>query len=226
MSLEEREFCWRLDQWFPFLSEKQKVSFLKQRDLILQYRDKINLISKNTLKEIDKLHFADSILGSQLIQNFLYKSFSVCNDVLYDFGSGNGFPGIVFSILYPNYKVCLVEINGKKAELLKQFIYLLKLKNTFVFYGDAMSIKKGSVVLAMTRAYKPIANLLFTHNGVFSSHAHVFHFKGKNWEKEKAPFGSQYVKRWGNTLLGKYHLPDESIKKEFYIIKSSCLSFD
>ena len=222
MPPNEHDSYWRLSQWFPFLSEEQQLSFLKQRDFILRYKDKINLISKHTVREMDQIHFADSILGCRFIQHYLYTSSILWKDsVLYDFGSGNGFPGIVFSILYPDCKVCLVETKEKKSIFLKQLIHLLQLKNASVFHGSTLSFEEKSIALVITRAYQAIADLLSAHNKIFSFGAHVFHFKGKNWEKEKAELPIKYQKEWETTLLATYQLPDQQVKKDFHILRSS-----
>ena len=216
------DFFWRLSKWFPSLSKEQLIAFAQHRDLLLRYNQRLNLISPHTVQKIDQIHFADSILGCQYIHSFLSSQTSVLRDTLYDLGSGNGFPGIIFSILYPNQKVCLVEIQPRKVEYLKQLVFLLQLKNISFSHKDASSLHPQSVTYAMTRAYKPISYLLSTHSKIFSSKTHVFHFKGKNWQKELNMDESKNQK-WKHVLLGSYQLPDQKEKKNLFILRSSYL---
>ena len=223
-----RDLFWRLPQWFPFLSRQQQVVFLQYRDLLLYYNKKINLISSGTVQEMDCVHFTDSIFGSQCIYSFLSSQSSSFHskDTLYDLGSGNGFPGVVFAILYPHQKVCLVEIQSKKIEYLRQLISLLELQNVSLFHGSALSLSPQSVVYAVTRAYKPISYLLFKHRRIFSSQAQIFHFKGKNWQKEldRKNIGdkdSDKNRQWEHILLEKYQLPDKNSIRKTFIVKSS-----
>lgn len=69
---------------------------------------------------------------------------SLCSIV--DFGSGNGSPGIIFSILYPHLHVSLVERKQKKLSFLSYVISRLKLENA-TFYDNirtALAAQKTS----------------------------------------------------------------------------------
>ena len=80
-----------------------------------EWQQKLNLVSKNSLAEAWKRHFADS---AQLF-SYIPKDAKV----LLDFGSGAGFPGMVLAIMAkektPYLKVRLIESIGKKTLYLK-----------------------------------------------------------------------------------------------------------
>ena len=89
----------------------EMVEALKKYEaLLLKWNKTINLISKNSEKDIWYRHIIDSL---QLIR------YINCSDVTIDIGSGAGLPGIVLSIGGIN-NVTLIECNQKKVEFLIQ----------------------------------------------------------------------------------------------------------
>ena len=99
------------------LIEKYNVSRetflkLKKYELLLnEWQSKINLVSKNSLVDAWNRHFLDSV---QLIK-YIPKTAKI----MFDFGSGAGFPGMVLAAILnqqlPNLKVNLVESIKKKT---------------------------------------------------------------------------------------------------------------
>jgi 16S rRNA (guanine527-N7)-methyltransferase len=71
------------------VSREVKQALLNYQNLLLKWNKAINLISRNSEKDIWERHVLDSL---QLLK---YIDFS---DNILDIGSGGGFPGIVLSI--------------------------------------------------------------------------------------------------------------------------------
>ena len=115
---------WRIKEWFPDLESKILIQFESFFELVVRHNKTINLISPKTVPVADALHFADSILGSQIIADDITGLKSIA-----DFGSGNGFPGIVFGILYPDIEVNLVDYDPRKVEFLNHVVATLSLRN-------------------------------------------------------------------------------------------------
>ncbi len=102
--------------------------------LLEKWQKAVNLISPSTLPDAWNRHFVDSAqLGALIdIEDILSSrrrvgSSPVCyaddapdeeKVVLFDFGSGAGFPGLVLAILYPQLSVHLVESDQKKCSFL------------------------------------------------------------------------------------------------------------
>lgn len=80
-------------------------------DLLAKWQAKINLISKNTLDDAWQRHFADSAQLAALIPEE--------SKILFDLGSGAGFPGMVLAILRPDLEIHLVESDQKKCAFLQ-----------------------------------------------------------------------------------------------------------
>jgi len=92
------------------LPQDVKERLTLYNDLLQKWAPKINLVSQNTLPDSWSRHIADSI---QLI-DYIDKS-----GVVYDLGSGAGFPGLVLKIIEPDLEVHLVESDQKKCAFLQ-----------------------------------------------------------------------------------------------------------
>lgn len=84
--------------------------------LLHEWQTKFNLVSNSTLESSWDRHFLDSAQLFNLIPNTA--------KVMYDFGSGAGFPGMVLAIMAnektPYLKIKLVESTGKKTLYLNE----------------------------------------------------------------------------------------------------------
>lgn len=77
-----------------------------------------------------------------------------------DVGSGGGFPGVVWAILEPGWRVLMVERREKKASFLERVVALLALDNAGVATGDAETLAarreyRGQFDVAATMAVGP-----------------------------------------------------------------------
>ena len=168
----------------------------------------MNLFSKNTV--IEK-HFADSYLGLEII--FKIKPFEETQSV-YDFGSGNGFPGLVAAIMRPESEFVLVERNQKKVLFLKSVLSELDMKNVRVFRGQARCLAGGSVQYGMSRAMAPLPRFLIETKNITTVGGQIFLFKGKNWKEEARSCSSKILKFWQIREMGSYVLGN----RKFFII--------
>lgn len=93
------------------VSREKAEIFEKLKDLTLKWNEKINLISKNTIKDFELRHIVDSLQLVLLLRDL--------NIHIIDLGTGGGFPGIILSIVGVK-KVTLIESDIKKAAFLLQ----------------------------------------------------------------------------------------------------------
>lgn len=81
------------------------------QSMLIEWQAKFNLVSSNTLEDAWNRHFLDSAQLFSLIPNQA--------KILYDFGSGAGFPGMVLAIMAnekrPELQVSLIESTTKKT---------------------------------------------------------------------------------------------------------------
>ncbi len=86
-------------------------------ELLLRWSRKINLTGLSDPREILQRHFGESLFAASLLPGE--------RGVLYDVGSGAGFPGLALKLVCPGWTVKLVEPNLKKAVFLSEAIRAL-----------------------------------------------------------------------------------------------------
>jgi len=203
---------WRIDQWFPDLDVGVRDQLKKFHDELMRFNKTVNLIGVKTIPVADAIHFADSILASRLISQ------SGAIPEIYDFGSGNGFPGIVYAVLHPKTKVHMVEIDGRKAEFLKHSAAHLGLKNVTVHIRAVESLPEKSVKVAMSRGFAPIAKAILLSRKIFQQGGVYYHLKSEEWATEVGQIPTQLCSFWTPGLVGEYKLPVGEIR--FAVVKT------
>lgn len=79
--------------------------------LLQKWQAKINLVSNTTLAHAGVRHFLDSLQLRQFIP--------AGTKILYDIGSGAGFPGLILAMALPEVDVHLIETDQKKCVFLQ-----------------------------------------------------------------------------------------------------------
>lgn len=94
--------------------------------LLLEWNERIALVSRKSVGESFAPHYVDSVLT-------VLKTKPLCpQGPFFDVGSGAGFPGLIFAILYPESKITLYEKSLKKQMFLNVVIQQMGLSNATV----------------------------------------------------------------------------------------------
>lgn len=198
---------WRIKDWFSFLSDHQIQQMQTFATELIKANQSMNLIPSKSVGIIDLVHFADSILASQLV----YQRSPGLKSI-HDIGSGNGFPGVVFGILYPEVTVTLVESDTRKCEFLKAAVATLGQKNILVVNQAVEALPEGSIETALSRGYAQLSKALISTRKSFAKKASYFHMKGDEWSMEVSQIPTQLCSQWDVALLGEYKLPSTDFK--------------
>jgi 16S rRNA (guanine527-N7)-methyltransferase len=193
---------WRIPEWFSDLSLEESRGLKNFFDQLLLVNRTTSILSPRTLPFVDALHFADAILASRMI----YKDCPSANE-WFDLGSGNGIPGLVFAILFPQTKVHLVDSDAKKSEALSEIVKALGLKNVDVMNKAIESLAPESVKFSMTRGLSSISKTMLSMRKACPPGGRVYHLKGEEWSMEVAQMPTQLCALWGPALVGGYKLP-------------------
>jgi len=209
-----RIFLRFIDQQAISLTDKQKNSLEVYKNLLYEWSARINLISRKDRDYIIERHFYASMYFVRLI---LQRGIKKGQRIL-DLGSGAGFPGIFFSIVFEN-EVTLLDSSRKKTLFLQKAIDELRLRTVIIHDRienlDKKHVKKYNIITA--RAVSNLENLanwthlLLTENGLLIT------VKGCDYQKEISPESrgkfevSEYPvdKKWidqTNILSGKMFL--------------------
>ncbi len=196
---------WRLKEWFPAVELKK---FGELREQLLRFNSTLNLVSAQTIETADETHFADSILAWFIIQNSISNSHSI-----FDFGAGNGFPGLVMAILSPQSEFVLVDKDQRKAEYMMYASRKLELTNVKVECLTVDQLPSQSVHTVVSRGFASLTKSLLLGGKVFASDAMFYHMKGEAWSKEAADLPPQLFRHWKTDVLGEYELPASKIRR-------------
>jgi 16S rRNA (guanine527-N7)-methyltransferase len=164
----------------------------------------------------DAVHFADSILAARIISKKANKSV-----YLYDIGSGNGFPGLIYSILYPDQKIALIDSDERKCEFMKHIVDSLGLTNTVVQNKKVELIPSNTIEQAMCRGFAPLPKALLTLRKAVKKGGIVYHMKSEEWALEVSQIPTQLCSIWQPALESEYKLPIGDIK--MFVVKTTKL---
>lgn len=154
----------------------------KYVNLIFNWNQKFNLTGFKTMDEIFDRIVNDVIFSCQ---NLDFENLHV--KTIMDAGSGNGSPGIILAILYPEIEFTLVESNQKKCDFLFKVKNELFLKNIKIICSriENLDNKYTEIFdLTLSRAVASIAimnELLCRWTKV---NKYILHFKSLNYKKE------------------------------------------
>lgn len=192
---------WRIPKWFPDIDAATENTLHRYHQELMRFNGRINLISRNSEREADETHFADSIEAARLLAK------EELAGTLYDVGSGNGFPGIICAVLMPDLRVKLVEADSRKVEFLRHVISELEIMNCSAICSRLESIATDGKSAAVFRGFANISKTALACNKVFKRGERLYHMKSGSWSTEVASMPSQIVANWAPSLLGEYVLP-------------------
>lgn len=200
------------------LNEEQVDSFIKYKDMLKEWNEKINLTAITDDSEIITKHFIDSI---SIIKSGVIKD----NMSLIDVGTGAGFPGIPLKIIMPSLKVVLLDALNKRVNFLNSVINEIGLKDISVVHGRAEDFAKNKNYrekfdIATARA---VANMM-----VLSEYCIPFVKIGGYFVAMKGPAANEEVSLSSNaigTLGGKFRgivetvIPGEELNHKIVIVE-------
>jgi len=111
-------------------NEKKYGQFMKYKDLIKEWNEKVNLTAIKEDEEIVKKHFIDSM------KVFKFQELKNAKNVI-DIGTGGGFPGIPMKIIKPEINIVLLDSLNKRIKFLNEVIRELQLDNIKAIHGRA-----------------------------------------------------------------------------------------
>lgn len=124
----------KIDSFFDLSSIKKK-QLEKFNNLIKEWNQKINLVSRKDIENFEINHIIHSISISK------YIDFIDGSDIM-DLGTGGGLPGIPLSIIFPSVNFHLVDSKKKKIDIVNSIIQELKLKNVTTSWSNARDLDK------------------------------------------------------------------------------------
>lgn len=140
-----------IPQYFQLTStQAQQLAALET--LYPEWNEKINLISRKDIANLEEHHLLHSLAIAKLI------AFRAGTTIL-DIGTGGGFPGIPLAILFPECQFTLIDSIGKKIRVAQDVAARIGLTNVECIQERAED-EKRQFDFVVSRAVMPLPDLV------------------------------------------------------------------
>lgn len=148
---------------------------LRYAQLIRDWNQKVNLISRKDTHRIFTYHILDSLVVNRFVPNK-----TRCADL----GAGGGFPGIPLAILRPDLEMILVESVKKKCRFLDFALAELGLKNAQALCNRAEALAPLQCDIILSRLTAPLEKTLNYAAPHLKPGGILIVYKTTNWKGE------------------------------------------
>lgn len=197
------------------LSKEQLNQFDLYADLLKEWNEKMNLTSIVEKEEVFEKHFYDCILPC--------KTISFHEKEILDIGSGAGFPGMVFAIVYPDAHVTLVDATRKKFLFLEEVKNRLGIHNVSFHVGRVEEMKKEreSFDIVSSRGFAALRILLEVAAPLIKVGGTIIAMKSQRGEEElKEAYGTIVKLKLKEVNLQRASLPSGDVRLNYLFQKT------
>lgn len=198
------------------LEDHQVDQFIKFKELLIEWNQKINLTAIEDDRDVIIKHFIDSLS----ILPFMKKPSARIIDV----GTGAGFPGIPLKIADAGLEVTLLDSLDKRVKYLREVVDILDLKQIQALHGRAEDFgvhlqHREKYDFAVARAVASMPVLLEYCLPFVKVGGYFIAMKGSNTEEMNT--SEKALKLLGGTIekASEFTLPFSDIKRSIILVK-------
>lgn len=203
----------RFAEWAPDLGPEKLALLRAFLAELFKFNKKLNLISSLTASKADSVHVMDAVNSWKIVAPRLR-----AGSVVHDLGSGNGIPGLIYSILAPDIKFVMVDRDQRKLEFCKHVGSALGLKNANFSSADIDTMPEDSIDIAVSRGFAPVSKSLLLTRKIIKKGGRFYMLKGEGWAREVAEIPTQIFGFWQVEMIGQYQVPDS--RADYVVIES------
>ncbi len=175
-----------IKKYFPNLTPEQQQQFSTMLRLYPEWNEKINVISRKDIENLEVNHILHSMALARFVQ-------FVPGTTVMDLGTGGGFPGLPLAALFPQARFHLVDRVGKKLKVAQDIVTQAGLSNVTFQHGDVLEVK-GQFHFVVSRAVMPLPDMVklvrrfISKDNINSIPNGLLCLKGGSLEHELQPF--------------------------------------
>lgn len=175
-----------IKKYFPNLTPEQQQQFSTMLRLYPEWNEKINVISRKDIENLEVNHILHSMALARFVQ-------FVPGTTVMDLGTGGGFPGLPLAALFPQARFHLVDRVGKKLKVAQDIATQAGLSNVTFQHGDVLEVK-GQFHFVVSRAVMPMPDMVklvrrfISKDNINSIPNGLLCLKGGSLEHELQPF--------------------------------------
>lgn len=140
-----------ISKYFPNLTELQFNQLEILGQLLKEYNQKVNIISRKDIDNVFQHHILHSL---SIIKWFDFKP----STSILDLGTGGGLPGLPIAILKPDCFFHLIDARRKKLEIVEEIVKQLNLSHVKITHIRAEDLK-SKYQFIISRAVTNLPNL-------------------------------------------------------------------
>jgi 16S rRNA (guanine527-N7)-methyltransferase len=159
------------------LTDAQTESLWRYAELLVEWNQKINLISRKDEEAVLSKHVLHSLAIG------LFHTFKKGERVL-DLGSGGGLPGMPLAIAFPDAYFLLIDSIGKKVAACQDMAVKLGLKNVLAQKSRSEDLKNVEFDVVVSRQVAPMLDLVKWSQNLLTKNGKLICLKGGDLEEE------------------------------------------
>jgi 16S rRNA (guanine527-N7)-methyltransferase len=195
------------------LTQSQYDSLVRYAQLLRDWNQRINLVSRRDTGRILSYHVIDSLAAQSLIP----QGARVC-----DIGTGAGLPGIPLAIVRPDLKMLLVESSQKRSRFLQTAVVELGLGNVEVLNERAESLPPLECDVVISRLAGPLQDVVRYAESHRKPKGTIVLYKTRDCATELQKAGRELARDHLRVAgLNDVRLPLSSIPRRFIVLGSS-----